>query len=291
MSKAQAKANFNSGDLEKYKSAILYAQKNKQSFQVVSTGLSRKILMPNGYKLNYFGRKGSNNLVEGAFLVMMVKREIDAYIEKNGVPPKVEPTQVQTFNFSAIKRVLSGKRIPVIGVDINACYWFVAHKLGYISDTLFERGLNTKKKKGLLIAIGCLNKLPMIKTYVNGECVATDFDMEYHNTYSPFYWNVINYTHELMIESFQLFGDDWYMFLTDCLFVSVDKIKDAQEFLKSKGFHFKNHSIEFKTYDSRNITWYDFKDQKIKTMYAGTRDINYYLKVYEEKQRATEATL
>jgi hypothetical protein len=176
-------------------------------------------------------------------------------------------------------------------VDINACYWFVAHKLGYISDTLFERGLNTKKKKGLLIAIGCLNKLPMIKTYVDGECVATDFDMESHNTYSPFYWNVINYTHELMIESFKLFGDDWYMFLTDCLFVSVDKIKDAQEFLKEKGFFYKNHSIEFKTFDSRNITWYDFKDQKIKTMYAGTRDINYYLKVYEEKQRATEVAL
>jgi len=291
MSKAQAKANFSSGDLEKYKSALAYARKNKQSFQIVSTGLSRKIVMPNGFKLNYFGRKGSNNLVEGAFLVMMVRREIDAYIAINGIPPKVEPTQVQTFNFSAIKRVLSGKRVPVVGVDINACYWFVAHKLGYISDTLFERGLNTKKKKGLLIAIGCLNKLPMIKTYVDGECVATDFDMEYHNTYSPFYWNVINYTHELMIESFQLFGDDWYMFLTDCLFVSVDKIKDAQEFLKSKGFAFKNHSIEFKTHDARNITWYDYKDQKIKTMYAGTRDINYYVKVYEEKQRVTEATL
>jgi hypothetical protein len=291
MSKQQAKANFSSGDLEKYKSALAYARKNKQSFQIVSTGLSRKIVMPNGFKLNYFGRKGSNNLVEGAFLVMMVRREIDAYIAINGIPPKVEPTQVQTFNFSAIKRVLSGKRVPVIGVDINACYWFVAHKLGYISDTLFERGLNTKKKKGLLIAIGCLNKLPMIKTYVDGECVATDFDMEYHNTYSPFYWNVINYTHELMIESFQLFGDDWYMFLTDCLFVSVDKIKDAQEFLKSKGFAFKNHSIEFKTHDERNITWYDYKDQKIKTMYAGTRDIHYYVKVYEEKQRVTEATL
>jgi hypothetical protein len=287
----QTKQNFSSGDLEKYRTALEYARKSKQSFQIVSTGLSRKILMPNGYKLNYFGRKGTNNLVEGAFLVMMVRREIDAYIEKNGIPPKVEPTQVQTFNFTAIRKVLSGKRVPVVGVDINACYWFVAHKLGYISDTLFERGLNTKKKKGLLIAIGCLNKLPMIKTYVDGECVATDFDMESHNTYSPFYWNVINYTHELMIESFKLFGDDWYMFLTDCLFVSVDKIKDAQEFLKEKGFFYKNHSIEFKTFDSRNITWYDFKDQKIKTMYAGTRDINYYLKVYEEKQRATEVAL
>ena len=81
MSKAQAKANFNSGDLEKYKTALAYARKSKQSFQIVSTGLSRKILMPNGYKLNYFGRKGTNNLVEGAFLVMMVRREIDAYIE------------------------------------------------------------------------------------------------------------------------------------------------------------------------------------------------------------------
>ena len=287
----QVKQNFNTGDLEKYRTAIEYARKSKQSFQIVSTGLSRKIIMPNGYKLNYFGRKGAQNLVEGAFLVMMVRREIDAYIEKNGTPPQVEPTQVQTFNFTAIRKVLSGKRKPIVGVDINACYWFVAHKLGYISDTLFERGLNTKKKKGLLIAIGCLNKLPMIKTYQDGVCIDTSFDTAQHQMYSPFYWNIIYHTHQLMIDSFKVFGDDWYMFLTDCLFVSIDRMKDAQEFLKEKGFFYKNHSIEFKTFDSRNITWYDFKDQKIKTMYAGTRDINYYLKVYEEKQRATEVAL
>ena len=291
MSKQTSKASFNSGDLEKYRTALAYAQKSKQSFQIVSTGLSRKILMPNGYKLNYFGRKGTNNLVEGAFLVMMVKREIDAYIEKNGTPPQVEPTQVQTFNFTAIREVLSGKRKPIVGVDINACYWFVAHKLGYISDTLFERGLNTKKKKGLLIAIGCLNKLPMIKTYKDGECISTDFDTAYHQTYSPFYWNIIYHTHQLMIDSFKVFGDDWYMFLTDCLFVSIDRIKDAQEFLKERGFHYKNHTIEFKTYDAKNITWFDYKDMKIKTMYAGSRDITYFLKIYEEKQRVTEATL
>jgi hypothetical protein len=287
----QTKQNFSSGDLEKYRTALEYAQKSKQSFQIVSTGLSRKIIMPNGYKLNYFGRKGAQNLVEGAFLVMMVRREIDAYIEKNGTPPQVEPTQVQTFNFTAIRKVLSGKRIPIVGVDINACYWFVAHKLGYISDTLFERGLNTKKKKGLLIAIGCLNKLPMIKTYQDGKCIDTSFDTAQHQMYSPFYWNIIYHTHELMIESFKVFGDDWYMFLTDCLFVSIDRMKDAQEFLKERGFHYKNHTIEFKTFDARNITWFDYKDMKIKTMYAGTRDINFFTKIYDEKQRVAEATL
>ena len=287
----QIKQNFNSGDLEKYRTALEYARKSKQSFQIVSTGLSRKIIMPNGYKLNYFGRKGAQNLVEGAFLVMMVRREIDAYIEKNGTPPQVEPTQVQTFNFTAIRKVLSGKRKPIVGVDINACYWFVAHKLGYISDTLFERGLNTKKKKGLLIAIGCLNKLPMIKTYQDGVCVDTSFDTAQHQMYSPFYWNIIYHTHQLMIDSFKVFRDDWYMFLTDCLFVSIDRMKDAQEFLKEKGFFYKNHTIEFKTFDAKNITWFDYKDMKIKTMYAGSRDIYFFEKVYDEKQRATEVAL
>jgi hypothetical protein len=287
----QTKQNFNSGDLEKYRTALEYARKSKQSFQIVSTGLSRKIIMPNGYKLNYFGRKGAQNLVEGAFLVMMVRREIDAYIEKNGTPPQVEPTQVQTFNFTAIRKVLSGKRKPIVGVDINACYWFVAHKLGYISDTLFERGLNTKKKKGLLIAIGCLNKLPMIKTYQDGVCIDTSFDTAQHQMYSPFYWNIIYHTHQLMIDSFKVFGDDWYMFLTDCLFVSIDRMKDAQEFLTEKGFFYKNHTIEFKTFDAKNITWFDYKDMKIKTMYAGSRDIYFFEKVYDEKQRATEVAL
>ena len=73
--------------------------------------------------------------------------------------------------------------------------------------------------------------------------------------------------------------------------MSIDRIKDAQEFLKSKGFFHKNHSIEFKSFDSKNVTWFDFKDQKIKTMYGGSRDIHYYVKLYEQKQRETEVSL
>ena len=73
--------------------------------------------------------------------------------------------------------------------------------------------------------------------------------------------------------------------------IRITNFKLFDEFLTEKGFFYKNHTIEFKTFDAKNITWFDYKDMKIKTMYAGSRDIYFFEKVYDEKQRATEVAL
>lgn len=282
------KKTFLSGDIDKYRETLDYSIVAKESFSTISTGLTRRIVLPTGVNLKFFGKQGKNGLVEGAFLVNMVQKEIDKYIEKNGVPEAHQPSQVQTFNTKRINQVVTGERMPIVGIDINSCYWYVAHKLGYISEQLFRRGLDTCKKKGLLIAIGCLNKLPMIKNYKDGELVSTTFDYEYNKKYSPFYWNIIYHTHEIMVQSFEAFKDDWFMFLTDCLFVDSKRIKDAQKFLNEKGFKTKFHTIEFKKFKENQITWWDFKDQKLKRMYAGHRDIRLYSDLYKASNKGEE---
>ena len=282
------KKTFLSGDIDKYRETLDYSIVAKESFSTISTGLTRRIVLSTGVNLKFFGKQGKNGLVEGAFLVNMVQKEIDKYIEKNGVPEAHQPSQVQTFNTKRITQVVTGERMPIVGIDINSCYWYVAHKLGYISEQLFRRGLDTCKKKGLLIAIGCLNKLPMIKNYKDGELVSTTFDYEYNKKYSPFYWNIIYHTHEIMVQSFEVFKDDWFMFLTDCLFVDSKRIKDAQKFLNEKGFKTKFHTIEFKKFKENQITWWDFKDQKLKRMYAGHRDIRLYSDLYKASNKGEE---
>mgnify|MGYP003344444472 CR=1 FL=1 len=91
-------------------------------------------------------------------------------------------------------------------IDINACYWTTAYQLGYISESLFNRGLDTCKKAGLLISIGCLNKRPTIKRYENGKLTSTYYDEISYAKYSPFYWNIIKKTHDIIIQSYEQMG-------------------------------------------------------------------------------------
>jgi hypothetical protein len=282
MSKPKKTSYFN-GDIDKFQDTLSYAQSSKASFKTISSGLSRKIVLDNGVKLRFFGKQGRNNLIDGAFLVKMVQRDIDKWIEKNGEHPYVKPSMIQVFNHKSIERVLKGQRTPIVGIDINSCYWVTAHKLGYISDDLFNRGLDTCKKKGLLIAIGCLNKLPMIKHYKNGVLQGTTFDQEYNARYSPFYWSIISYTHQILMHTYEMFQDDWFMFLTDCVFVSPNRVAEAQKFLTSLGYKHKSHNIEFKKFQNQTIEWYDMKDQKMKCMRTSLKDISFYYPQWKDK--------
>ena len=268
------KKNLHQGTIEKFKEQLPTILEKSQDFTLIASGMSRKVILSNGSILRYFGTKKQDCKVDGAFIVTMVQREIDAYIEKNGIPEFQEVHDVQNFNLKKIKSVV-GKKFPLMGIDINACYWNVAHKLGYISDKLYERGISEVSKMGLLIAIGCLAKRPVVKNFKGGKVVSTHFDDETYLRYAPFYWNIIRYTYNLMIESFKVIGNDsWYMFLTDCIFVDLEKMKVAQKFLSDLGFKYKNHLIEFNSFDGFRLGWHDYKKNEQKQMYVFGRDIH-----------------
>lgn len=268
------KTSYNKGTIEKYRSTLSKCIANKETFTTYSSGMSRRIILPTGVNMKFFGSEKAHSRISGAFMVQMVQREVDAYIEKNGIPEYNVISDVQLFNLPKIEGVIKGKKTPIVGVDINACYWNTAHKLGYISDSLYERGLDTCKKEGLLIAIGCLNKKPVLKTYRDGKLVSQSFDEAVHQRYAPFYWNVIEHTHKIMMESYERFKDSWYMYLTDCLFVDASVAKDAKKFISDLGYKCKSHQIEFLNYDGKRLRWFDFKDNREKEIHALGRDID-----------------
>jgi hypothetical protein len=267
--------SFFKGDLEKYNQFILESKDSGESFVTMTVGLSRKVKFQNGLQYKYFGTQKNKQFIDGAFLTPMVIKEVDKYIEQNGIPDKLDKVDVQQFNFEKIiNEVRSDKKRPILGIDINSCYWRTANLLGYISDDLYERGLSTAKKKGLLVAIGCLNKLPIYKEFKGGECVNKWYGFDYHNKYSPFYWQIINHTHELMMECYDLMKENFYMFLTDCVFVDMKAMNVAQKFFIDRGYNIKHHVINFEKYDGKRLIWWDNKDQRLKGIYASSRDIN-----------------
>ena len=112
---------------------------------------------------------------------------------------------------------------------------------------------------GLLASIGSLNKHETIETYKNGKLQSTDTNWEYKNKYSPFYWAIINYVAEVMMEIAHALGDSFYMWLTDCVYVDRDKKKIATEILDKRGYDYKSFYIEFTELEARQLKWYDFK--------------------------------
>ena len=169
------KINLQQGTIEKFKEQFPTILEKSKDFTIVASGMSRKVILGNGSVLRYFGTSKQECKIDGAFIVTMVQREIDNYIEKNGIPEFEAVHDVQNFNLKKIAEIV-GKKVPIMGIDINACYWNVAHKLGYISDKLYKGGLESCKKQGLLIAIGCLAKRPLVRVYKNGELVENRFD-------------------------------------------------------------------------------------------------------------------
>lgn len=268
------KVNLQQGTIEKFKEQFPTILEKSKDFTIVASGMSRKVILSNGSILRYFGTQKQDCKVDGAYIVTMVQREIDKYIENNGVPEFEVVHDVQNFNLKKISEIV-GKKVPIMGIDINACYWNVAHKLGYISEELYQRGITSVTKMGLLIAIGCLAKRPVHRVYKDGKLVSNYFDDVTYLRYAPFYWNIIRFTYELMIESYKALGNDaWYMFLTDCVFVDLEKMKVAQKFLSDYGLKYKNHLIEFTAFDGYRLDWHDFKHNEKKQMYVFGRDIH-----------------
>lgn len=268
------KKAFNGGSIVNYEKSLISCIKNEESFTTISSGLSRRIVYDNGVKVRFFGSNANSQLIEGAFLVQMVQRDIDKFIDKNGIPHFEKTPDVQQFNVEKIKSSLKEiKPKPILGLDINACYWNVAFQKGYISESLYNRGLALGKKKALLISIGCLNKMPLIKRYEGGRLISKNHDLSYCARYAPFYWNILAYTHDMMMETYGLYQENWYMFLTDCIFVDAKRRKDIQQYLQRKNLTYKTHQIKFRSYEAGKLDWFDFKGQEEKSMFAMNRDI------------------
>ena len=80
------------GYLNKYERDMEKLCSTKADFQVISSGLTRKIVFPDRddekQKRLYFGHKKSD-ILPGVYMVNAVRRNIDSYIEKGGEIPVV----------------------------------------------------------------------------------------------------------------------------------------------------------------------------------------------------------
>ena len=259
------------GNLEAFNKFLTAHRDNGSNFKVSSSGLSRMVTFDSGKKFRFFGQgKAADNTIKGVYFVSMVRNSIDKYIEKYGIAKKRDKVIAQTFNVESISKVL-GK--PVACLDLNLCYWRTAFLLGYIDFELYKKGIESGHKRGMLVSIGALNKNPLIQHFENGKEVSKSFDSELNGRYSPFYWQVIGKVNDLMMEVYRELGDDFYMWLTDCAFVSNDRINDVIAIFDKYGFPHKFYTSDFESVDMDFVKWFDCKEARFKSMSIGGRHI------------------
>lgn len=263
------KTVHNGGTLSDYSKFISIQKHNKSKFKATSSGLSRLVVFDSGIKYRFFGHGSrANNVIKGAFFVKMMRSSIDKYIETYGIVVSPEKPTAQTFNPDAIKEVIGQ---PITCLDLNLCYWRTAYLLGYIDEKLYNKGIDSGYKGGMLISIGALNALPLIEHYEDGKIVTKSFDNERHAKYSPFYWSIIAKVNDLMMEVYKELKDDMYMWLTDCAFIKTSRQNEVIAIFKRYGFPFKTYTSDFLYCDDKQVEWFDCKENKKKYSHLGGR--------------------
>jgi len=276
----------NVGDLSDFVRHVNIQTRAKSKFKVVSSGMSRTIEFDNGFKQKFFGLKGGDSIIPGAYFVGMLKKSIDRYINEKGIVPKQGKPMIQMFNVEAIKGIIDE---PITCIDLNLCYWRTAFLLGFMDEKLYTKGLKSGHKRGMLVSIGALNTTKLIEHYDNGERLSQSFDEVYSSKYSPFYWAVLNKVNDLAMEIFKALKDDMYMWLTDCAFIKTSRKKEVEAIINKYGFNHKSYVSNFTSADTNNVEWYDCKHNKYKYMSVSNRNLynqydrwKYQKKFYEK---------
>ena len=261
-----------SGYLDNFDFDLQKLKDTKGDFTVVSSGLTRKIIFKEEYdetpfKRLYFGNSNNDNL-PGVHMVSAVRKNIDSYIKKGGKIPNTKyMPKLILYNFEQINDIVKNNksikedRDKTYAIDINACFFKTAYNLGYFTEELYSKAWKRRKdwKYGLLASIGSLNKHETIDKYEEGKLKTSELNTDYIEKYSPFYWSVINYVAEVMMEIAHTLKDDFYMWLTDCVYLNESRKKDVEKILNKHNYEYKDFYIEFKDLDERMVKWYDYK--------------------------------
>ncbi len=261
------------GGLKSYERKINKFVDNKMNFKVISYGETRKVIF-RGLSFNYFGAKstkadGSNGKVKinkklkAGFLVGMVLRDINAYIERAEreglpIPAKIEGQKPMLVYSNPNNIRYYGLHRTVKAIDVNHCFWSATFKKGYITERTYLIGLRDEKeyKDSRLVAIGVLNKLQTMTEFKKGIPQKPIANMEYYDKYSPFYWSIISEVNELFYQVRKCLGGDLFMWLTDCAFINPDGREEVIKIIEDMGYSWKEYDVAFEDVTDRQIRWW-----------------------------------
>lgn len=172
----------------------------------------------------------------------------------------------QAFNVNAIENNINK---ILVSIDINDCYWQTGFNRGWFTEKTYTAGLRKKEWKiGRNASIGSLCKVEMITTY-RGGIIARDslgkIRRRIIRKEAGFQYvrhNIIGYVCDMFIELANILGDDFFMYLTDCVFTTMERKKEVEDFFKKHGYSCKSKTFEFTNVyrDDRVVEWAELRE-------------------------------
>lgn len=238
---------------------IDYLVKNKIKHKIKFT--SAKKIVTYLFKRHKYEAKGYLNpsiRKRDLHLIMKVKKHVESNnIQYNKYIPKIK----YITNYVPDK-VQSSKNYYEI--DLNAAYWYFAHKNGFISDEIFKDGLNLKKftKKARLMALGSLATVHNTLEF-NGKTYG-ELTTEINPT-SPIFFKCA-YDTSLLIQKIQkLIGSDFLFFWVDAIFFKNEKnINKIINFVELNGLKAKIKPIYKVIKNAETLEIYEALNKKPK---------------------------
>ena len=266
------------GYIQDFEKQVKFLKSRNKTFSVEMAGMTRIIYYHDAdgnvtSKNIYYGHKGMPRM-EGVELVNLLRKELRKRIENGEKAPKyTQGSSVLGFHIPNLKRISEAKE-EIIEIDMNACYWTTAYRLGFISDELFQKGWKKRRtaKIGLLAAIGSLNK----KTYTEDFSFGKSGGIERcakDDMFRPYYWAVITEVNRIMHESIKKIPPHHFMmWLTDCIYLKKESAPLVKDYFKELGYEFKQHTSHIDAVSDRTIKWTCHKDNSNKYVFYSDRE-------------------
>jgi hypothetical protein len=242
---------------------------------VERSGMTKKIVFPNGIKWVFTGGKGK--FMKGGWLVQMVEKDVALVADQ--FKNEKAYYYVNMFNEPAIEANIDKE---LMTVDLKNCYFRAAYNCGAISDRTFNKAYgNPEMKKAMVASLGALVKNKMVDEYKDGKLVRSYQDKSNIKKHKGIHNHIINIVHDCAMDIANTLGKDFAFWLTDCAYITPEGFGKIIKVLKRHNFDFKTSKIKILNF-AGHIVWDDYGYNNIDSIVVNKIPIENIKKEYKE---------
>lgn len=237
----------------------------EMDFVVKKIGSTTRVIFKNGYERTFTESWG---FLSGAHLSGMLMKDVRERLDKGIYVPKEQNVERDCYNTLLYDpmNIFKNRNKEVWGIDINSCYWRTAYLIGAMSDGVYEQGnkRGTEWKISRNAAIGSLGAGVTESIYEKGKVVST---IRYKRDLNTVRSDIIDHVWDISYRICSLVRDGFCMFLTDCFYVTPDKVEELDGLIRGYGYQTKKERYYFKSITDHygkvgdKVVWCKFGDE------------------------------
>jgi hypothetical protein len=170
------------------------------------------------------------------FIFRMVNDDATRWLRLNPNYPcnQKMPTNAYNYDYDLDYGVLTG-------TDITSAYWYIAHKLGLISNKTFLKLLHPKYKTTKLASLAVLGREMVWDEYIDGEVQPQKVTLKSRNLQLVAIYRHVRYEcYKYMVEMSMLLGREFFCYKTDCIYYrdTPQNRKIVYQYLNDQGLDY-----------------------------------------------------